>query len=120
MQRHFHVNFFIPVDPLEIDMQYLKLERMHLYIAQQNGFFLPLHIHREDRSMEGFPLELMIKTVMIQLDGFRRIFSAIDDSRHLAGTTQAAARTLALQCALSRADFDLHLLSPKCGPPATR
>ena len=54
---------------------------------------------------------------MIQLDGFRRTF-AIDDSWHFTGTTQAAARTRALQCALSGANFNWHLLSPKCGSPA--
>ena len=58
--------------------------------------------------MEGFQLELVKKVVVIQLDGLRRIFSAVNDSRHLARTTQAAARTCALQYALVGADFDLH------------
>ena len=47
--------------------------------------------------MEGFELELMIKIIMIQLDCLGRVFSAVDDSRDDTGTTQAAARTFALQ-----------------------
>src|SRR5687768_8521312 len=101
-------------------MKHLEFERMHLYVAQQHSLSLPVYVHRKYGSMEGFQLELVIKFVIVKLDRLRWIFSAVDDSRHLAGTTQAAARNFALQVALLRADFNLHLFSPKCGSPATR
>ena len=50
--------------------------------------------------MKGFSLELVIKLVMIQLDRLRPAFSAVNDPGHLAGTAQAAARTLALHVRL--------------------
>ncbi len=100
VQGHFHVYLFPGIDPLKIDMQHLQLERVHLNVAQQYLLFLAFHIHGQDGGMEGFQLELVIKIVMIQLDGLCRILSAINDSRHLPRTTQAAARTFALQCAL--------------------
>jgi hypothetical protein len=67
--------------------------------------------------MEGFQFELVKEAVMVQLDGLCRIFSAVDDSRHLARTTQAAARTCALQYALIGADFDLHYFLQNVGHP---
>ena len=100
--------FLFWIHSLKVDVQHLQLERMHLHVPQQHLLLLTLHIHGQDGSMEGFQLELLVKVVVVQLDGLRRILSAVNDARHSAGTPQAAARTFALQFALFCADFYLH------------
>src|SRR5687768_12193009 len=45
---------------------------------------------------------------MIHLNGFRFMITAIDDCWHFTRTTQAAARTLSLQCALVGTNFYFH------------
>src|SRR6185437_1145803 len=96
VQRHFHMYFFVLVDTLEVNVQHLQFEWMHLYITQQHLLFLSIQIHGQDRSMKGFQFEPVIKTIVIQLNRLRRILSAINDPWHLSGTPQAAARTFAL------------------------
>jgi len=51
----------------------------------------------------------MIERVVVELDHHGRLGAAIKNARHLARAAQAAARTLALRCALLRDDFDLHV-----------
>ena len=49
----------------------------------------------------------VVQRVVIQFDLHRGGVAAIDDAGHLAGVTQAAARTRTLQVTLGSIDFDL-------------
>ena len=54
VQWHLHVDLAVFVDALEVDVQDLVAERMHLHVAQQYFRRAAVELHRQDRRVKGF------------------------------------------------------------------
>ena len=106
VQRHLHVDLARRIDPLEVDMQHLVAERMHLHVAQQDLGARSVDLHRQDRRMEHFVAQRMDQCVVVELDRLRRRGSAIDDSRRLAGAAHPARRAATFGCTGKCGEFD--------------
>ena len=109
VQRHFHLDFHLGQDALEIDVLDLHPERVHVDCPQQHLLLRALEIERQHGGVESLLAQLVVQRVMIELDDHRRLIAPVDDAGGLAFTAQAAARSGALLAALLRVDFDLHV-----------
>ena len=106
VQRHLHVDLLVRGDALEVDVQYLLLERVVLHVAQQHALGArAVDLEVEDRRMERFLAQRVEEIVVVELDVDRRGAAAVDDARDLAGATQAAARTRTLRRPRGGCDF---------------
>ena len=95
VQRNADADRLVLVDALEIQMQQLRLERMALHVAQKHALRGAVEAQVENRGIKPLVLRCEPRGVVIELDA-RGIFAvAVNDSRHLARATQAAARTFA-------------------------
>ena len=72
VQRHLHVDLAVLVDALEIDVQDLVPERMHLHVAQQHLRHGAVEAHAEDRRVERLVAQRMEQGVVVELDRLRR------------------------------------------------
>src|SRR3546814_11379908 len=69
---------------------------MALDVAQQHALDLAVHLEVEDRRIEPLVLAGEPGLFVLELDAGRRGLAAVDDGRHEARMTKAAARTLPL------------------------
>jgi hypothetical protein len=115
VQRHLDVQFVGGIDALEIDVQDQLLVGVRLVIAQQDLFLLAVDDH-DDGRVEGFLLHLQQQVVVVGFDGDRSGLTTVNDARHRAGATQAAARTRSLQRARIGDNFELHVDTPEYFP----
>ena len=112
MERHADVDLAIGVDTLEVDVLDLLAEGVHLVVTQQHRLHGTVELEIEDGRVECFLAHRVKQRVVVDLDGFGRLFAAVNNTGNLASATQAAARTRTLQRALGRNDFDFHGVSP--------
>ena len=68
VQRHLHVDLAVLVDALEVDVQDLVAERMHLHVAQQHLGGRAVELHVEDRRVERFVAQRVEERVVVELD----------------------------------------------------
>ena len=108
VQRHFHVNLAVLVDALEIDVQDLVLERVHLHVTQQHLGRLAVDAHVQDRRVEGLVAQRVKKRVMVELDRLGFLRSAVYDAGGFARAAHAPARSAALGGAGESGEFDSH------------
>ena len=71
VQRHLHVDLAVLVDALEVDVQDLVLERMHLHVAQQHLRRRAVELHRQDRRVERLVAQRVEQRVVVELDRLR-------------------------------------------------
>src|SRR5574343_932559 len=116
VQRHLDMQFVGGIDALEVDVQDQLLVGVRLVVAQQDLFLLAVDDQVDDGRVEGFLLHLQQQVVMVGFDGDRSGLTTINDTRHSAGATQAAARTRSLDAACRSDNFELHVATPKCFP----
>lgn len=88
--------FFVFEHALQIHVKDLVLGRMTLHILQDRGLLLASDAQRDDRGIEALVHQQRQQILMIQNQLLRLLVSAVKNRRNLAGTTQAAARTLPL------------------------
>ena len=120
VQRHAHLDLAVLVDALEIDVQDLVLERMHLHVAQQHLRRGAVELHREDRRVERFVAQRVEQRVVVELDRLRRGRAAVDDAGRPARAAQAAARAATFGGAGKGGEFECHGATPDvCGLPGT-
>src|SRR5690606_29098832 len=117
---------------LEVRVHDQLLERMALEVAQQHALDLAVDVQVQDRRVEPLVLAGQPGLLVVELDADRIGLSAVDDGRHQARVTQAAARTFPLVLAARGLDgvlvchfrlltlLALAALRRWCGPPATR
>ena len=91
VQRHLHVDLAVLVDALEVDVQDLVLERVHLHVAQQHLRRGAVELHGQDRRVERLVAQRVEQRVVVELDRLRRGGAAVDDAGRLAGAAHAAA-----------------------------
>ena len=72
VQRHLHVDLARRIDPLEVDVQHLVAERVHLHVAQQHLRARAVDLHRQDRRVEDLVAQRMDQRVVVELDRLRR------------------------------------------------
>jgi hypothetical protein len=109
VQRHFHANLAVLVDPLEVDVQHFVLERMHLHVAQQHALCSLAQFHRQYRRVERFLVERVDQGIVVKLDRLRRsLGAAIDDAGRAAGPAQPTARASSFGAARKSGEFELH------------
>src|SRR5574343_1340634 len=97
VQRHLDVQFVRGINALEVDVQDQLLVGVRLVVTQQNLFLLAVDDQIDDGRMESFLLHLQQQVVVVGFDGDRSGLTTVNDARHRAGATQAAARTRSLQ-----------------------
>ena len=105
VQRHRGADRLVRVHALEVQVQDLLLERVTLHIAQQHLLDVAVEAQVEDRGVEPLVLAGEPDVVVAQLDADGLEVAAVDDGRHFAGETEAAARTLPLVLAALHLDF---------------
>jgi hypothetical protein len=105
MQRHFFVHFGVGIDTLEIDVQHELFVGVVLHVAQQHLAFFAVEFHLQNRSVEGFFLEGVPQSVVIEFDQQRLALATVNDARCTTGDTQTAARTRSLLVALKSDEF---------------
>ncbi len=86
-------------------MQHQLLERVLLPVTHQHLLHLAIDVEINDRGEEPLVLGGEQDGVVLDLDAFGRLAGAVDDGRHEARMTQAAARTFPLVLAALRLDF---------------
>src|SRR5574340_417814 len=64
VQWHLDVHLLLLVHALEVDMLHLLAERMHHEIAQQHGLLLAFEVQRQERRVDRFCAQLVVKVVM--------------------------------------------------------
>ena len=105
MQRHAHRHVGVGVNALEVDVQHLGLVGVHLESTQHDEFVLAVQFHGEDRGVELFLLQIVVKLVVINLNRGGGNVHAVNDAGNLGLTAQAAARTRTLRLAGSGDEF---------------
>jgi len=96
VQRYRDAQRLVLVHALEVQVQDLLLERVALHVTQQYALHVAGQGQVQDRGIEPVVLAGEPDVVVVQLDADRLEVATVDDGRYGAGTTQAAARTLAL------------------------
>ena len=81
---------------LQIHVQYGVASRVALHVLQNGGLRLIADLHIHDRAVEALVVEQRQQLLVIERQPARFAMAAVQNSRHLAEMTQAAARTLAL------------------------
>jgi hypothetical protein len=115
VQRHLHVDLAVLVDALEIDVQDLVLERMHLDVTQEHLRRLAIEAHGEDRRVERLVAQRMEERVVIELDRLGGVGAAVDDAGRLACAAHAAAGSR-LRRRANAVNSDMHGAAPDvCG-----
>ena len=107
VERHLHVDLALLVDALEVDVQDLVPERVHLHVAQQHLRHGAVELHAEDRRVERLVAQRVEERVVVELDRLRRARAAVDDARRLAGAAHAAAGAPAFGGAGKCGEFDI-------------
>ena len=69
VQRNAHRDLFVFSDALEVDVQNLRLVRVHLEGAENDEFFLAVEFHRQDRGVELFLAQRVEDGIVFELDG---------------------------------------------------
>ena len=115
VQRNAHRDLFVFSDALEVDVQNLRLVRVHLEGAENDEFFLAVEFHRQDRSVELFLAQRVEDGIVFELDGRGGQAGAVDDAGKLVSAAKAAARTRTLRS--TRSGDDLHG-NVSCSVPA--
>src|SRR5690606_39121016 len=105
VQRHRHADRLVLVHALEVQVHDDLLVRMALHVTQQHLLHLAVDLQVDDRGIEPFLLAGDPGLFLLELHALRIAAATVDDGRDLAGTTQAAARTLPLVLAASRREF---------------
>ena len=91
---------------LQIHMHHLQFGRMHLHILDDDLLRLAVDVDRDDARIELLVVDHRLQLALVEREVGGFALAAIEDSRHLAGMTQAAARTFALVIARLGADFN--------------
>ena len=118
VKRHFHVDPAILVDALEVDVQDLVLERVHLHVAQEHLRRAVAELHRQDRRVERLVAQRVKERVVVEFDRLRRAGASVHDARRLAGAAHPAARAATFLRARVCGEFELHGATPDvCGLP---
>ena len=115
VQRNAHRDLFVFSDALEVDVQNLRLVRVHLEGAENDEFFLAVEFHRQDRGVELFLAQRVEDGIVFELDGRGGQAGAVNDAGKLVSAAKAAARTRTLRS--TRSGDDLHG-SVSCNVPA--
>ena len=92
---------------LQVHMHHCVLRRMHLHILDDGLLVLAIHLDGDDAGIEALVLDDGQQLQLVQRDVRRFTLATIEDGRHLARATQAAARTLALVVARLGANYEL-------------
>ena len=108
VQRNLHVDLAILVDALEIHVQDLVAERVHLHVAQQHFGGLAVELHRQDRRMKRFVAQRVEERVVVELDRRGLGNAPVDDTRRLARAAHAAGRAATFGVAGKCGEFDVH------------
>jgi hypothetical protein len=111
MQRHFDRHAGRGFDALEVNVQNLLFEGVHLQVAQQDLVNIASQFHLKDGGVESFFFDGMEQSVVIELDHRCSTRTTINNTGRAAGDAETAARTRALQCALKSGEF--HTISPE-------
>ena len=111
MNRHFDSHAGRGFDALEVNVQDLLFEGMHLQITQQDFVALAGEFHVEDGRVERFFLDGVEQCVVIELDQQRLLSATVNDTGRASGDAETAARTRALHGALKSDEF--HINTPK-------
>jgi hypothetical protein len=111
MQRYFDRHAGCGFNALEVNVQNLLFEGVHLQIAQQDLVDIAAQFHLEDGGVEGFFFDGVVQRVVIELDHRDWNRATVNDTGCAAGDAETAARTRALQCALKSGEF--HTISPE-------
>ena len=96
VQGHAHADLLVLVHPLEVDVKDLALPRVALHILEHRSLLLVAGLQVQDGGVETLLVEHLHQLGVVDREGAGRLVTTVDDRRDLAGTTQAAARTLAL------------------------
>jgi hypothetical protein len=91
--------FCVGVDALEVDVQHLLAEGVHLVVAQQHRFLLPFDIDGQHGSVEGFLAQAWKSSLWSSVDRLGGLVPAVDD----AGTCRRDAGGGSLRCPVLRA-----------------
>ena len=105
VQRHVDANDFVLFDAQEIHVHHQLLEGVLLPVTHQHLLHLAVDVEVEHRRKEPLVLGSEQDGVVFDLDAFRILARAVNDGRHEARMTQAAARTFPLVFAALRLDF---------------
>jgi hypothetical protein len=91
--------------PLQVHMQHLVLRRVQLDILHDGLLVLAIQLQRDDARIELLVPDHVEQLELVQREVRGLAIATIQDGRHLARATQAAARTLALVVARLGANF---------------
>src|ERR1700677_1258980 len=113
VQRNGDADLLVLLDALKVDVHDGILERMPLHVLQDRSLRLAAHLETQDRRVEALVVEHDRELLMAQGQRPRLQMSAIQNCRHFALATQAAARTFAMRLAELRRElkrgFHSHL-----------
>ena len=79
--------------------------RMHLHVAHDRRLRLRIHLQADDGGVELLVVDQRQQLLVIEHEIRRLTLAAVENGGDLTGTTQAAARTLALIVTRVRADL---------------
>ena len=97
MQGDGGVNFLAAHDTLEVDVLVKRLVKVALYVTDQNfRIFHAFYFEVDDLRVEGVVFAEFDQIVLADGNGQRLGVTTVNDGRHPAFATQAAARTFAL------------------------
>ena len=96
MQRNADADLLRLHHALQVHVQYRVTSRVTLHVLENGGLRLIADAHIHDRAVEALVVEQRQQLLVIERQPARFAVPAVQNSRHLAGMTQAAARTLAL------------------------
>ena len=91
---------------LQVDVQDGVASRVTLHVLQDRSLRLIAYPQVQDRAVELLVVEQRQQLLMVEGEPARIAVAAVQDSRHLARVTQAAARTFALVVSELGANFE--------------
>jgi hypothetical protein len=114
VQWHFDRHACAGFNTLEVNVQNLLLEGVHLQVTQQNFVLCTVQFHTEDGGVKGFFFDRMEQSVVIDFDQQRLTSSTINNTGRTTGDAETAARTRALQRARKSDKFHNQLQKEAC------